>query len=79
MRRRAACSRSIARLIGQAKSEAEEILSEARKITDSQRERMRVEIDEDRERRLEETKRQIEQATQQALGADPCRGWRASR
>ena len=30
---------------------------------------MRVEVDEDRERRLEETKRQIDQATQQALGA----------
>src|SRR3954470_6688455 len=57
------------RLIGQAKTEAEEILSEARKIGDSQRERMRTEIDEDRERRLEETKRQIDQATQQALGA----------
>ena len=30
---------------------------------------MRAEIDEDRERRLEETKRQIDQATQQALSA----------
>jgi F-type H+-transporting ATPase subunit b len=56
------------KLIGQAKSEAEGILSEARKIADSQRERMRVEIEEDRQRRLEETTRQIEQATQQALG-----------
>ena len=56
------------KLIGQAKTEAEGILAEARKISDSQRERMRAEIDEDRERRLEETKRQIEQATQQALG-----------
>jgi F-type H+-transporting ATPase subunit b len=56
------------KLIGQAKSEAEGILGEARKIADSQRERMRVEIEEDRQRRLEETTRQIEQATQQALG-----------
>src|SRR3954468_22834471 len=56
------------RLIGQAKGEAESILAEARKIADSQRERMRAEIEEDRQRRLEETTRQIEQATQQALG-----------
>ena len=56
------------KLIGQAKSEAEGILAEARKIADSQRERMRAEIEEDRQRRLEETTRQIEQATQQALG-----------
>ena len=56
------------KLIGQAKSEAEGILAEARKIADSQRERMRTEIEEDRQRRLEETTRQIEQATQQALG-----------
>jgi len=55
-------------LIGQAKSEAEEILAEARKIADSQRERMRGEIEEDRQRRLEETERQIDQATAQALG-----------
>jgi F-type H+-transporting ATPase subunit b len=44
------------------------VLGEARKIADSQRERMRHEIEEDRQRRLEETTRQIEQATQQALG-----------
>jgi F-type H+-transporting ATPase subunit b len=56
------------KLIGQAKSEAESILAEARKIADSQRERMRVEVEEDRQRRLEETQRQIDQATQQALG-----------
>jgi F-type H+-transporting ATPase subunit b len=56
------------RLVGQAKTEAEGILAEARKISDSQRERMRTEIEDDRQRRLEETTRQIEQATQQALG-----------
>ena len=55
-------------LIAQAKTEAEGILAEARKISDSQRERMRAEIEEDRQRRLEETARQIEQATHQALG-----------
>ena len=54
-------------LIGQAKSEAESILSEARKVADAQRERMREETEEDRQRRLEETRRQIEQATAQAL------------
>src|SRR3954471_4606047 len=36
------------KLIGQAKSEAEGILAEARKIADSQRERMRTEIEDDR-------------------------------
>jgi len=55
-------------LIGQAKSESEEILSEARRVGDAQRERVRQETEEDRQRRLEETRRQIEQATHQALG-----------
>jgi F-type H+-transporting ATPase subunit b len=56
------------KLIGQAKSESEEILAEARRVADAQRERVRTETEEDRQRRLEETRRQIEQATQQALG-----------
>jgi F-type H+-transporting ATPase subunit b len=56
------------KLIGQAKDEAEEILSEARRISDAQRERVREETEEDRQRRLEETRRQIDQATVQALG-----------
>jgi F-type H+-transporting ATPase subunit b len=55
-------------LIGQARTEAEEILSEARKIADSQRDRLREEIEADRQRRLEETQRQIDQATAAALG-----------
>ncbi len=55
------------RLVGQAKGEAEAILAEARKMADAQRERVRQESEEDRARRLEETHRQIEQATQQAL------------
>jgi len=55
------------KLIGQAKSESEEILSEGRRIAEAQRERVKVETEEDRQRRLEETRRQIEQATQQAL------------
>ena len=56
------------KLIGQAKSESEEILAEARRVADAQRERVREESEEDRQRRLEETRRQIEQATTQALG-----------
>jgi F-type H+-transporting ATPase subunit b len=56
-------------LIGQAKHDAEEILAEARRIAESQRERTRHEADEDRQRRLEETKRQIEAETQNAIGA----------
>jgi F-type H+-transporting ATPase subunit b len=56
------------KLIGQAKSESEEILSEARRVAEAQRERVRDETEEDRQRRLEETRRQIDQATQQALG-----------
>src|SRR5262245_34003167 len=55
------------KLVGQAKSDAEGILAEARRVADAQRERVRQETEEDRARRLEETKRQIEQATQQAL------------
>jgi F-type H+-transporting ATPase subunit b len=55
-------------LIGQAKGQAEEILAEARKVADAQRERLRGELDEDRQRRLEETLRQIDQARIQALG-----------
>jgi F-type H+-transporting ATPase subunit b len=55
------------KLIGQAKSEAEEILAEARRVGDAQRDRVRDETEADRQRRLEETRRQIEQATQQAL------------
>ena len=62
------------KLVGQAKNEAEGILAEARKISDSQRERMRVEIEEDRQRRLEETTRQIEQATAAGPRRDPPRG-----
>ena len=54
-------------LIGRAKGEAEEILAEARRIADAQRERVKEETEADRQRRLEETKRQIEAETQRAL------------
>jgi F-type H+-transporting ATPase subunit b len=56
------------KLIGQAKSESEDILAEARKVADSLGARAREETEVDRQRRLEETRRQIEQATHQALG-----------
>jgi len=56
------------RLIGQAKSESEEILVEARRLADAQRDRVKQETEDDRQRRLEETRRQIDQATAQALG-----------
>ncbi len=56
------------KLIGQAKTESEDILAEARRVAESQRERVRAETEEDRLRRLDETRRQIEQATHQALG-----------
>ena len=56
------------KLIGQAKSESEDILSEARRLADAQRDRVKQETEEDRQRRLEETRRQIDQATAQALG-----------
>src|SRR6478672_9147986 len=54
--------------IRQSKNQAEEILAEARKVADAQRERQRGELDEDRQRRLDETLRQIDQARVQALG-----------
>jgi F-type H+-transporting ATPase subunit b len=55
-------------LLGQARGQAEEILSEARRVAESQRERVRKETEEDRQRRMEETRRQIEAETQRALG-----------
>jgi F-type H+-transporting ATPase subunit b len=50
-----------------ARAEAEEILTEARRVSDSMRERVREETEEDRQRRLEETRRQIEAETHRAL------------
>ena len=55
------------KLIADAKGDAERILSEARRVADSQRARVREEVEEDRQRRLEETKRQIQAETQRAL------------
>ena len=54
-------------LMGQAKSEASEILAEARRAADQQRERVREEVEADRQRRFEETRKQIEAETARAL------------
>jgi F-type H+-transporting ATPase subunit b len=55
------------KLIGKAKSDAEEILADARRTADAQRERVREETEADRQRRLDETKKQIDAETQRAL------------
>src|SRR4051794_26222597 len=55
------------KLIGQAKADAEGILSEARKQADAQRDRVREETEADRQRRLEDTKKQIAAETQRSL------------
>ena len=54
-------------LIGQARGQAEQILAEARKVSESMARRVKEETEADRERRLEETKRQIEAETHRAL------------
>jgi F-type H+-transporting ATPase subunit b len=54
-------------LIGQARGQSEQILAEARKVAEAQRQRVKEETEADRQRRLEETKRQIEAETQRAL------------
>jgi F-type H+-transporting ATPase subunit b len=55
-------------LIGEARRDAEEILAEARRVADAQRDRVKEETEADRQRRLEDTRRQIEAETQRALG-----------
>ena len=54
-------------LIAGARSDAEQILAEARRVADAQRERVREETEADRQRRLEDTRRQIEAETRRAL------------
>src|SRR5437660_1283471 len=56
-------------LIGKARSQAEDILAETRKVADAQRQRVKEETEADRQRRLEETRRQIEAETRRALEA----------
>jgi F-type H+-transporting ATPase subunit b len=57
------------KLIGQARVEAEEILGEARQVGKAMQQRVKEETEADRQRRLEETKRQIEAETRRALEA----------
>ena len=54
-------------LIGQARSDAEGIIAEARKTREAMETRMREETETERQRRLEETKREIAAETQRAL------------
>jgi F-type H+-transporting ATPase subunit b len=54
-------------MIQSARGDAEQILAEARRVADSQRERMKEELEADRQRRLEETTKQIEAETRRAL------------
>jgi F-type H+-transporting ATPase subunit b len=54
-------------LIQSARGDAEKILSEARRVGESQQERMREELEAERQRRLEETAKQIESETRRAL------------
>jgi len=54
-------------LIAQARGQGEQILADARKVADAQRQRVKDETEADRQRRLEETKRQIEAETHRAL------------
>ncbi len=54
-------------LISGAQTDAEEILSEARRVADANERRMREELESDRQRRLEETRKQIEAETRRAL------------
>src|SRR5262245_20144290 len=54
-------------LIAQARADSESILSEARRVAESQRERLKGELDEERQRRVEETRKEIEAETRRAL------------
>jgi F-type H+-transporting ATPase subunit b len=54
-------------LIASARTDAEEILTEARRVADAQRDRVKEETEADRQRRLEDTRRQIEAETRRAL------------
>jgi len=55
------------KLIGQARSEAEQILAEARRTGEAMEHRMREETETERQRRIEETRREIAAETARAL------------
>ena len=56
-------------LIAGAQTDAEEILTEARRVGEANERRMREELEADRQRRLEETRKQIDAETRRALEA----------
>jgi F-type H+-transporting ATPase subunit b len=54
-------------LMKDARGQAEEILSESRRVADSQRERLREELEAERQRRLDDTRKQVQTETRRAL------------
>jgi F-type H+-transporting ATPase subunit b len=54
-------------LMNDARGQAEEILSEARRVGDAQRDRLREELEAERQRRIEDTRKQVETETRRAL------------
>jgi F-type H+-transporting ATPase subunit b len=54
-------------LMREARGQSEEILSEARRVAESQRERLRDELEQERQRRIEDTRKQVEAETRRAL------------
>ena len=54
-------------LVAEARGDAEQILSEARKVADSQRDRLKQELDAERTRRVEETRKEIEAETRRSI------------
>ena len=54
-------------LVSQGRQEAEAILSESRKVAEAQRDRLKQELDAERTRRLEETRREIEAETRRSI------------
>jgi F-type H+-transporting ATPase subunit b len=54
-------------LVAQARGDAESILAEARKVADTQRERLKQELDAERARRVDETRKEIEAETRRSI------------
>jgi F-type H+-transporting ATPase subunit b len=54
-------------LMQQARGDAEGILAEARRVADAQRERLKDELETERQRRIEDTTKQIQAETRRAL------------
>jgi F-type H+-transporting ATPase subunit b len=54
-------------LMKEARTQGEDILAEARRVADSQRERLREELEAERQRRIEDTRKQVEAETRRAL------------